>query len=223
MAASRLIRRAIVSARARIAALPRPVALVEHRAHARGPAGAVRAHRLEGGADGVTLRHHQRELDPDVVDADPAQRGGSRVAGLGGRVDRLDAGRTAQQLSLVVGEDGCGWIDRRLDGVLAEQAQTQRVDGPDRRLVEQGAVVYQRGLGHHCPAHPLAHLGGGGLGEGHRRDLRDRAFAQQPQVALDQYAGLAAARAGGDRQVRGVRLDDRPLFGGQFHCFDRVN
>ena len=158
-----------------------------------------------------------------MVDADPAQRGRTIASRLGGRVDRLDAGRAAQQLRLVVGEHGCGRIDRRLDGVLAQQAQTQRVDRPDRRLVEQRAVVLERRLGHHCPAHPLAHLGGGGLGEGHRRDLRDRAFAQQPQVALDQYAGLAAARAGGDRQVGGVRLDDRPLFGGQFHCFNRVN
>ena len=200
-----------------------PVAPVEGGADAGGPAGAVRAHRREGGLDGVPLGDHPREPDTGVVDADPAQRGGALVVGLRGSIDRLDAGRAPQQFRLVVGEHGSRGVEYRLDGVLAQQAQAQRVHRPDRRLVEQGAMLLQRGVQHHRAAHPLAHLGGGRLGEGDRRDLRDRAVAQQPQVALDQHAGLAAARAGRDREVRGVRLDDRSLLAGQVHCLRLVN
>ena len=186
------------------------------------PAGAVGAHRREGGFDGVPLRDHPRELEAGVVDADPEQRGGALVSRLGGRIDRLDAGRAPQQFRLVVGEHGGRGVETRLDGVLAQQAQAQRVHGPDRRLVEQRAVLLQRGVRHHLAAHALAHLGGGRLGEGDRRDLRDRAVAQQPQVALDEHARLAAARARRDREVRGLRLDDRPLLARQVH-FDLVN
>ena len=113
-----------------------------------------------------------------MVDADPAQRGGALVVGLGGCVDRLDAGRAPQQFRLVVGEHGSRGVEPRLDGVFAQQAQAERVHRPDRRLVEQLAVLLQRGLRHHRAAHPLAHLRGGRLGEGDRRDLRDRAAAQ---------------------------------------------
>ena len=195
---------------------------LEDGAHVRGPAGAVRAHRREGGLDGVPFRDHPREPEAGVVDADPAQRGGALVVGLRGCVDRLDAGRAPQQFRLVVGEHGSRGVEPRLDGVLAQQAQAQRVHRPDRRLVEQLAVLLQRGVRHHRAAHPLAHLRGGRLGEGDRRDLRDRAVAQQLQVALDEDMGLAAARAGHDREVRGLRLDDHPLLAGQVH-FDLVN
>ena len=195
---------------------------VEDGAHAGGPAGAVRAHRREGGLDRVPLRDHPREPEAGVVDADPAQRGGALVVGLRGRVDRLDAGRAPQQFRLVVGEHGSRGVEPRLDGVLAQQAQAERVHRPDRRLVEQLAMLLQRGVRHHRAAHPLAHLRGGRLGEGDRRDLRDRAAAQQLQVAFDEDMGLAAARAGHDREVRGLRLDDHPLLAGQVH-FDLVN
>ena len=158
--------------------LSRPVVRVEDGAHAGGPAGAVRAHRREGGLDRVPFRDHPREPEAGVVDADPAQRGGALVVGLRGRVDRLDAGRAPQQFRLVVGEHGSRGVEPRLDGVLAQQAQAERVHRPDRRLVEQLAMLLQRGFRHHRAAHPLAHLRGGRLGEGDRRDLRDRAAAQ---------------------------------------------
>ena len=126
--------------------LSRPVVRVEDGAHAGGPAGAVRAHRREGGHYGVPLRDHPREPEAGVVDANPAQRGGALVVGLRGRIDRLDAGRAPQQFRLVVGEHGSRGVEPRLDGVLAQQAQAQRVHRPDRRLVEQLAMLLQRGF-----------------------------------------------------------------------------
>ena len=196
---------------------------LEDGAHAGGPAGAVRAHRREGGLDRVPFRDHPREPEAGVVDADPAQRGGALVVGLRGRIDRLDAGRAPQQFRLVVGEHGSRGVEPRLDGVLAQQAQAQRVHRPDRRLVEQLAVLLQRGVRHHRAAHPLAHLRGGRLGEGDRRDLRDRAVRSAAAGSVRRaHARLAAARAGHDREVRGLRLDDHPLLAGQVH-FDLVN
>ena len=158
-----------------------------------------------------------------MIDADLAQRERAAVAGLGGGVDRLRACGPAEQFGLVLGEHLRCRVDRRLDRMLAQQAERQRVQRADRRLVQVLAVAGEGVVGHHCAAHALAHLRSGGLRERHRRDLREAATFQQPQVALDQDVRLAAPGACRDREVGGVRLDDRELLGGQLHVFHRVN
>ena len=138
------------------------VARVEGGARVLGPAVGLGSHRGERGADIVTSRHHQRQLQAGVVDLDRTQRGGAGVARLGGRVDGLRAGDAPQQLGLVVRQHVGRGIDGRLDRVLTQQPQRERVDGADRGLVHVPAIVRQRRVGHHRAAHALAHLGGGG-------------------------------------------------------------
>ena len=81
------------------------------------------------------------------------------------------------------------------------------MDGADHRLVEFRQVIGQlRTVAHRAP-HPLAHLGGGGIGEGNRGNLRDAAVGKQRYVAIHQHPRLAAAGAGGNQDV-GIAVRD---------------
>ena len=90
--------------------------------------------------------------------------------------------------------------------LAAQDPHAHRVEGrePDRG-----------GLASHQLLDPLAHLGGGLVGEGHRQDplRRDAAGGDQPGDAVGEDAGLAAARAGEHEERPLGRLDRAALLG----------
>ncbi len=93
----------------------------------------------------------------------------------------------------------------RVDTAAASSSSSARV-ARDRR--DGIAVVCQRFQG---PADPVAQLGGGLLGEGHRRDLAHGhvALDDQGHDPVDQRLGLARTRAGLDEEGLVERADDR--------------
>ena len=157
------------------------------------------------------------------VDPDLAQREGTAVPALRRGLDRLVAGLEQQQLGLVLRQHRRRRIDSGFDRMLAQDLQAEGVDRADHRVIEVAAMRRQRLPLRDGPADALAHLRGRRLRERHRGDLRDAAVLQQPEVALHEDEGLAAAGAGRDGHVRGRRLQDRGLFGRQLHCFHRLN
>ena len=114
-------------------------------------------------------------------------------------------------------------VDGRLERVLAEQPQRERVHGADHGVVEVGAVRGEGVVGHHLAADALAHLGRGRLGEGDGGDLGHLGGAEQPQVALHEHVRLAAPRARGHGEVGGLGLDDGALLAGQLDHLCLVN
>ncbi len=95
---------------------------------------------------------------------------------------------------------------RGLQGA-GEQGARERQVG--RALVDGCQLGMERGVVHHRPVaqaleQPVLHLGGGGLGEG---DAKDRLGTSPPQQqagdAVDQGAGLARPRVGGDEGREG--------------------
>ncbi len=112
---------------------------------------------------------------------------------------------------------------RRLDRAgeqLSRELELGRTGLPGAALDDrrgQRLVIEARPVGQRLE-NAARHVGGGGLGEGEAEDLRRRrALEQEPQDALGQDVGLAAACVsrdpGGSRRVRRRRLRSAQRFG----------
>ena len=121
-------------------------------------------------------------------------------------VDVALAHHALEQAHAVVGvEDGEARLDAHRLAVAAQDLQAGGVEGADP---EGGPALA------HGPAHPLAHLAGGPVGEGEGQDPArvHAALAQQPGDAGGQDPGLAAAGAG-DHQHRSLGRGHRAALG----------
>ena len=176
-----------------------------------------------GGLDLVAPRNHQGKLEGGRVQTQLPQRQGPLIVGVGGCFQRIDAGPGQLELGLVIGEDPRGRIDGRLHGMLPQNPEAEGVDGADDGLIDLRPVMAQLLPRQHLPAHALAHLGGGGVGEGDGRHLGDAVIREQGDVAIDEDTGLAAAGAGGDQDVAAPLGQDRGLLRCHSQFFHRLN
>ena len=141
-------------------------------------------------------------------DAYLTDRQAAMVVGVGGFLQRVDAGRDDLELGLIVGEDPHGRVYRRLHGILSQDTAAQRVNRADDRFVELRPVVCQLRPRQHLAPDPLAHLGGRGVGERHGGQLPDPVVVEQGHVALHEHARLAASGARGHQHVAPAVADD---------------
>ena len=167
-------------------------------------AGARRQHCGDAFVDKVPVAVEGHGQCPEVVEADA---GGEREPQHGRGVGVLEQFGLELVVAPVGGDaggDGVEDLDQRrqpgLDGVLGEDAAGERVQGADGGTVEvvERLVVTTAGELH---AQPVTELGGGLLGERHRRDVADRdAVGDERDDPFDQRACLSRARAGLDEQ-----------------------
>ena len=129
--------------------------------------------------DLVAPGNHQGKLDGRRVQPEFPQRQGPLIVGVGGGLQGIDAGSGQLELGLVIGEDPGGRIDGRLHGMLPQDPQAEGVDGADDGVIDLRPVMPQLLLREHLPAHALAHLGGGGVGEGDGRHLGDAVLREE--------------------------------------------
>ena len=170
--------------------------------------GAVRLRHL------IPPRDHERQLTGEREHAYLVQRQGPVVVGAGGVLEGVDACGEELGLRLVVGEDAGGGVDSRLHGVVPQQLAAERMDRPDDGFIKGGAAVGELWAGKDFAADALAHLRCRCVGERYGSDLRDTAFAEKPNVAVDEHARLSAPRAGVDEDVAASTGDDLLLLGG---------
>ena len=113
-------------------------------------------------------------------------------------VEHVRDGTAQQHLGFPGVNDFKAWIETRFQGVLAQQAGAEGVDGGDlrglKRIPVGGVTLLHQ-------AHE--HVRGGLLGEGDRKNLvgPEALLRDQPAKALDQHRGLARTRTGHDANV----------------------
>ena len=113
--------------------------------------------------------------------------------------------------------------------MVADQIQTEAVDGGDLGMVDEGELPDQMGVLRlllHCPgkgkADPLPHLRGGGAGKGHHQKPVDvhgmNGILHHSDDPFYQNGRFAAARGGGDQHALSPRVDGFLLFLCKCHC-----
>jgi len=134
-----------------------------------------------------------------------------------------------EQPGLHLVENGKARVEARLDGMSAQQGGAEAMDGADAGALHRGDKAGLAGAraGRARAAlegqtHPFAHFAGRLFGKGDGQDggegIGIAASVEQPDVPLDQHAGLATTGPGGDHQAP-VVLDGGALFGGEIHMF----